>query len=261
MIGLLILARMGSGRLAQKHLIEANHKPLLYWLIKRFETEFEAEIKARKVCLIISSSEKPENKNFSVVIQDTSCQLFQGSDNNIPLRQLQCATHFNLTGIISIDGDDILCSTHAARIIYEQLSEDREHTLFTSSGLPIGMNISGFPVSYLRKCLNESVSGTIETGWGRIFKDPKTRTTSLGNYDIMGDLRFTLDYPEDAAFFCEIINALKEKILTIRDQELITFVMQHDLSKINSFLKDQYWENYTSEKAKETDPERNSKET
>ena len=44
MIAVLITARMGSSRLPKKHLIEANKKPLLYWLIKRFEFEFEKEI-------------------------------------------------------------------------------------------------------------------------------------------------------------------------------------------------------------------------
>src|ERR1035437_3724061 len=135
MIGLLITARMGSSRLPQKHLVQANQKPLLYWLIARFEHEFEKEIKEQKACLVIATSEKPDNKNFSVATQNTTCKIFQGSDDNIPLRHLQCAKHFNLTHVISIDGDDILCSTYAARKVYDQMIKDNQHNYFSISGL------------------------------------------------------------------------------------------------------------------------------
>ena len=256
MIGLIITARMGSSRLPQKHLIEANHKPLLYWLIKRYEHEFEKEIQNKKVCLVIATSEKPENKNFSVATENTTCQIFQGSDNNIPLRHLQCAKHFNLTHVISIDGDDILCSTLAARIVYEQITKDNAHNMFSVSGLPLGMNLSGYSVSYLEESLNAQSDKKLETGWGRIFKNPKTWTSSLGNSDIMGDLRFTLDYEEDAKFFCEIIDYLKEKIISIKDADLISFVEQNHIYKINASLKKIYWDNYNSEKQKELDEQK-----
>ncbi len=252
MIGVLITARMGSSRLARKHLIEANRQPLIYWLIKRFEFEFEKEIKAQQICLIIATSEKPENKNFSIAVRNTGCQFFQGSDDNIPLRHLQCAKHFNLTHIISIDGDDILCSTHAARVVFNQMLNDKnKHTSFVTSGLPIGLNVGGYSVSYLEESVNNISDKKLETGWGRIFKEPVTWEKSLGEYDIMGDLRFTLDYQEDAVFFCQIINQLKEKIISTPDKELITFVEKNDLYKINASLKKIYWDNYNSEKQSE----------
>ncbi len=227
----------------------------MYWLIKRFEFEFEKEIKSQKICLIIATSEKPDNKDFCIAIDETSCKIFQGSDNNIPLRHLQCAKHFHLSHVISIDGDDILCSTHAAREVYEQMIKDYEHTSFSITGLPIGMNLGGYTVAYLEESINNQSDKKLETGWGRIFKNPVTWSKSLGGYDIMGDLRFTLDYEEDAKFFCEVINLLKEKIISISDKELLTFVEKNNLYKINSSLKEIYWNNYNSEKQKELDNE------
>jgi spore coat polysaccharide biosynthesis protein SpsF (cytidylyltransferase family) len=255
MIGVLITARMGSSRLPKKHLIETNHKPLLFWLIKRFEFAFEKEIQSQKICLIIATSEKPDNKNFSVATEGTSCKIFQGSDNNIPLRHLQCAKHFNLSHVISVDGDDILCSTQAAREVYEQMIKDSEHTSFSTTGLPIGMNLGGYTVKYLEESINNQSDKKLETGWGRIFKNPIIWSKSLGEHDIMGDLRFTLDYQEDATFFCEVINLMKERIISVSDKELITFVEKNNLYKINSSLKEIYWNNYNSEKQKELDNE------
>lgn len=255
MIALLITARVGSSRLAEKHLIEANKKPLLYWLIKRFEKEFEKEIAENQVSIAIATSEKPENEKFSVATEGTSCSIIKGSDDNIPLRHLQCAKELKATHVISIDGDDILCSYRAARVLYGQMIKDKKHDMFTAVGLPLGMNLSGYTVDYLQKSLNEQSSKKLETGWGRIFRDPQTWTVTLGKYDIMGDLRFTLDYKEDADFFCQVIDYLKEKVITITDANLISFVEQNNLQKINAGMKDIYWKNYNSEKDKEINEE------
>ncbi|MFI5140848.1 MAG: cytidylyltransferase domain-containing protein [Bacteroidia bacterium] len=256
MIALLITARMGSSRLPKKHLIEANKKPLLYWLIKRFEFEFEKEIAQQKVCLAVATSEKLGNEAFSIATEGTSCKVIQGSDNNIPLRHLQCAKKCNATHVISIDGDDILCSTKAARAVYEKMISGSSYNYFSITGLPLGMNVGGYSVAYLEESLNKQNDKKLETGWGRIFSNPKTFTQSLGDYDIMGDLRFTLDYEEDAKFFCEVINQLKEKIVSISDKELIRFVEENKLFEINSSLKKIYWENYNSEKQKEVDEQK-----
>jgi spore coat polysaccharide biosynthesis protein SpsF (cytidylyltransferase family) len=255
MIALLITARVGSSRLAEKHLIPAKGKPLLYWLIKRFETEFSNEIAEKKACIAIATSERPENKKFSIVTEGTSCQVIPGSDENIPLRHLQCAKQLNATHVISIDGDDILCSFRAAKVLYGQMIKDTKHDLFTAVGLPLGMNLSGYTVKYLEKSLNEQSNKKLETGWGRILRDPQTWTLTLGKYDIMGDLRFTLDYKEDAEFFCKIIESLKEKVITITDANLVSFVEQNSLQRINAGLKEIYWKNYNAEKDKELNEE------
>jgi len=253
MIALLITARMGSSRLPQKHLIEANGKPLLYWLIKRYEHEFATEIKDNKVCLVIATSEKPGNEKFSEATQGTSCRIIHGSDNNIPKRHLQCAKGLDATHVISIDGDDILCSKQAARVLYGQMLKDKAHNFFTSAGLPLGMNLSGYSTAYLQESLNAQSNKKLETGWGRIFKNPETWSVTLGKHDIMGDLRFTLDYEEDATFFCEVINQLRDKIISISDTELIKYVQENKLFEINTGLKDEYWKNYNTEKQKELD--------
>jgi spore coat polysaccharide biosynthesis protein SpsF (cytidylyltransferase family) len=140
--------------------------------------------------------------------------------------------------------------------VHAQMLKNDLHDLFSITGLPLGMNLSGYTVSYLEKCLNEHRGKKMETGWGRVFKEPKTWAHSLGNYDIMGDLRFTLDYKEDADFFCSVINSLKERIINISDPDLISFVEQNNLQKINSFKKEEYWKNYNSEKQKELDEQK-----
>lgn len=253
MIAVLITARAGSMRLAQKHLVVANHKPLLYWLIRRFESEFSKEIGQKKLCLAIATSEKPGNEIFSIATQGTSCTIIRGSDDNIPLRHLQCAKTLNADYIISVDGDDILCSAKAARAIFEKMIANESYDTFATSGLPLGMNVWGYSAAFLEKSLLGQKDKKLETGWGRIFVNAKQYTATLGNHDIMGDLRFTLDYQEDADFFCAVINKLGEKVVAISDEELITFVQKNELYKINAALKELYWSNYNQQKQNEQD--------
>jgi spore coat polysaccharide biosynthesis protein SpsF len=252
MIALLITARMGSSRLPRKHLTPANGKPLLYWLIRRLEHAFADELAEKRVAIAVATSDKPGNEKFAEVTAGTSCSVLHGSDNNIPLRHLQCARALGATHVISVDGDDILCSMRAARTLFEQIVGQPDKDLYNITGLPLGMNLSAYSTAYLEKSLERHGQQKLETGWGRIFTDPRTLNTSLGNYDIKGDLRFTLDYPQDAEFFCRLIAELGEKVITAGDEEIIETVQKNGFYKLNASLQEEYFANYYSERDKET---------
>src|SRR4051812_37434090 len=108
MTGILFIARLGSTRLSQKHLIEVEGKTFIEWLVERLHFEFSKEISAGTARLIICTSVAEENKKFEQLFAGTATTVFYGDDNNIPHRQMQCADAFGLDNIISIDGDDIL---------------------------------------------------------------------------------------------------------------------------------------------------------
>ena len=248
MIGILITARVGSGRLPEKHFIEANGKPFIEWLLLRLRHVFLSEVNNEEVKLIIASSDKPENKKFETEVKKSMVEIFYGDDDNIPLRHLQCARQYGFTHIISVDGDDILCSARAAFEVYKYLKENSDTDICSSEGLPLGMNVSGYRVDYLEKCLAGKEGKKIETGWGRIFLNPREKKIKMGNYDLHSSLRFTLDYPDDAKFFSKIIHEQKENIVSIGDEELINFVKFHKYFEINSHLSDEYWKNFNDSK-------------
>ena len=107
--GILILARCGSTRLSKKHLQPVNGEPVFCYLVRRIRQFFRAEIEAEKLRIIVATGDEPENRAFEGVVGDVA-QVFYGSTRNIPLRELQAAEVLNLDYIISVDGDDILCS-------------------------------------------------------------------------------------------------------------------------------------------------------
>lgn len=251
MIGIVISARLGSARSPGKHLVKAGGHPMIHWLCRRMLTEFDDEVARGEVSVVIATSEKPGNEPLKDAVADLPVKVFFGPDANIPLRQLQSARAFGMEAIISVDGDDILCSTAAVRDVYLGLKEEGPFDLVRTEGLPLGMNCQGYPTAYLATCLEQAHGSRFETGWGRLFHAARVRTINRGDHDIMGDLRFTLDYPEDAAFFTAVIEGLGERVLTIPDSQLIAYVEEKGLQRINAHLKERYWSNYHSESARE----------
>ncbi len=247
MDGIVFIARLGSTRLSKKHLIKVLDYTFLEWMIKRFIHSFASEIAANKVQLILATSDESINKEFEDVLRSLPVKVFYGSVNNIPLRLIQCAKKYDLQNVISIDGDDILCSPEAAKQVREELRKTAEGKWVKTTGLALGMNVAGYKRSVLEKSYNQIGKGKLETGWGRVFDSFESIAIILGDYDRRSDLRFTLDYQEDADFFRRIIEGFGEEIINATDQELIDYVISNDLMKINKDINDIYWKNFKTQ--------------
>ena len=245
MTGILIVARLGSTRLNNKHLIKINNKTFIEWLLMRFLNKFSPLIAQEKVKIIIATSIKPENEKFKELLKEIDVEVFYGNDSNIPLRQIECAEKYNLKKIISIDGDDILCSTEAALNVYNLLQNPNINIVKTI-GLPLGMNVIGYRTDFLKKSL-KNIIDKLETGWGRIFDENEVieLVVNKRNYD---QLRFTLDYELDSKFFSTIIEKIGDNIVSISDLALINTIIENKIYEINSSLIDTYWTNFNSQK-------------
>ncbi|QQL50839.1 cytidylyltransferase domain-containing protein [Mucilaginibacter ginkgonis] len=252
MVGILFTARLGSSRLSKKHLFEANSRTFIEWLTGRFANEFRTEIENGEVKLVLATSSEPENTAFEKVLKPLGVEVFYGANSNIPQRHLSCAQKFNMDQIISIDGDDILCSTYAARQVFQAFVNVTSADIIEAVGLPLGMNCSGYTVAYLDQSLkNYKQEKKIETGWGRVFVNPKKEVIRCGNYDIYDKLRLTLDYEDDRVFFATVIDFFGDKILDIKDEKLIDGIKANKFDEINNHLFDIYWDNFNSLKAEE----------
>lgn len=244
MVGIFITARLGSKRLHRKHLIEIEGKTLIEWLILRYKTVFETEIIAQKVKIFLTTSDKVENRKFKEVLEKHEVDVYFGEDTNIPKRYCDCAKLNNLEYFIVVDGDDILCSPTGSYKLYQSILENSNYDIYKAEGLPIGLNSNAYKTSYFEYSLNNNSNKNLEIGWSRIFLAPNIKKIILGNFDIQGELRFTLDYEADAVFFKSIIEFLGIKTLYITDSELIDLVINQKFDNINSYLSKEYWKNY-----------------
>ena len=239
--GIFITARLGSTRLEKKHLLTVNNHPILFFLIKRIKEEFQKELIDGKVKIIIVTSDEPENREFENFVKD-GATVFYGSTNNIPLRHFQAAKAHSLDSIISIDGDDILCSVKGMRAIYDALMQGAKYS--KTSNLPFGMNSSGYSKDFLESSLNGHFDDVLETGWGRIFDQSQLTEIQVPFPAQDNVLRFTLDYDEDYQFFKSVIEAFGDDIFTVQDKDKVSFVMNRKLYLINESISKQYWDNF-----------------
>jgi len=239
--GILITARLGSTRLEKKHLLTVNKKPLILYLVERIKNEFSDEIKNHDMQIIIATSDEQENRKFEDFLK-FSVSVFYGSVNNIPLRHFQVAEALGLDAIVSIDGDDILCSPMGMRAIYREL---KKGVLYVkTSNLPFGMNSSGYAFSFLASAIRNNVDETLETGWERIFDANQLMDIAMP-FSVQNDaLRFTLDYEEDYQFFKALIEVSGDSIIKMKDEEIIEIVLKNKIFSINEQVSKKYWENF-----------------
>jgi spore coat polysaccharide biosynthesis protein SpsF len=241
-VAVLITARLGSTRLPKKHLLPVSQKPILQFLVDAIRHEFSREILEKRALVSIATSDRPENGEFRERIK--GCEVFAGSDDNIPLRHLQAADAYGAEAILSVDGDDIVCSPKAMRAVYSELCGG---ALFVKTeGLPLGMNASGYSTSLLRKALaNFGSEGALETGWGRVFSGIAPKIISIPCVAPEG-LRFTLDYQEDYRFFKELFADPLVSSGAADENAIIDIVVSRGLDKITRPIADEYWKNFYS---------------
>lgn len=246
--GILVTARLGSTRLKRKHLLKVDGQEIIIYLTKRVHKEFEREIASGLAEIIIATSSEPENTAFNK-LTGSGVAVFFGSPDNIPLRHLQTARNHDLDYIVSIDGDDILCSVAGMRKVYAALINGEKYVKTTN--LPFGMNSMGYSRAFLEESLSNHGKEILETGWGRIFDSKSIYEISMPFPVNSNKLRFTLDYKEDFEFFTALIEIFGSSIIGASDEEIVDEVVKRELYKINRSIADQYWSNFNSDMQKE----------
>tara|TARA_B110000459_G_C16521904_1_gene452931 strand:+ start:410 stop:1147 length:738 start_codon:yes stop_codon:yes gene_type:complete len=244
MTGIIIIARLGSSRLPQKHLYKINSKPLIEHFIERITANFS--LKENKV--IIATTKKKIDKKFDYLKEKYKIQIFNGNETNIPLRLYDCMKQMKINKSIILEGDDLLFSISAVKKIILRLRNGANY--ISSKGLPIGMNSYGMTNELLKSYYNSfSNKAVIETGWLRIFKE----LPYVIDFDIQKNtqLRFTIDYEEDLLFFEKIFLHFKNDIKHKDHLEIINYVSKNKLFETNAFINKKYFINFQANKENE----------
>lgn len=263
-VGILITARLGSSRLPEKHLRPINGRPGLHYLAERIRAAFREECADGRVELVIATSTAAENRAFREVVP--SARVFFGDSNHIPRRHLQAAWTYGLDAIVSVDGDDLLCSPDAMRAVYDGLVNGAGRV--STSGLPLGMNAWGYSTDVLAAALEGNTDTQCDTGWGRVFGDAadehvvafdvsppaaekSARAAGETQTAETPELRLTLDYEEDLAFFRALIERLGTEVYTATDEDIVRLIHDENLHAINAAVVDAYWASFHAEKAEQ----------
>lgn len=251
-IGVLVTARMGSSRLADKHLREIAGRPALAHLLAAIETTFAPALAEGRVLALLATGHEERNRAFTGLCAGTRFRVFHGDDDNVPRRHLQAAEAFGLAAIVSVDGDDLFCAPVAMRAVHDALAQGE--ALVRTAGLPLGMNCWGYSQAALRAALQSADLALLETGWGRIFDGVPARQIDLPCAQADA-VRATLDYDEDLRFFSRAMAEIPDWAAR-SPAELVAAIVGRGIERENAALDERYWANFRQAMSAEGDPGR-----
>ncbi|MFT5495254.1 MAG: spore coat polysaccharide biosynthesis protein SpsF [Kiritimatiellia bacterium] len=238
-----IPVRLASERLPQKALIELSGKPVLEHLIARMLQA--SSIDQVTVC----TTTLPDDDPLEALCARSGAGIFRGSNEDLLQRYCDAARAFEVTHIVNCDGDDVLLDAEQVDKTCAFL-HDTGCDYVRMEGLPLGANPLALTTHALNQvCAKKSKSDTA-TGWGIYFEQSdQFKVQLLQETDpalCHPDIRMTLDYPEDLAFFAAVYAGLYQGE-PMRMREIIAFVHQHpEIKALNAGLDEIYAAHFNS---------------
>ncbi|MBN1877193.1 MAG: Gfo/Idh/MocA family oxidoreductase [Anaerolineae bacterium] len=243
-IGYLITARLKSTRLPRKLLREVKGKPIFSHMLDRLK------LAQRVNEIIVCTSTEEEDLPLVSLAKREGVSYFCGDPDDVLKRLSDATTAFNLDYILNITGDcPFVDPVYVDRIAkaYEETQVD----LIRALDLPHGCYSYGIRPDAFREILKIKDSKHTEV-WGRYFTD----TDLFKVYDLpidnplhrRPDLRMTLDYSEDLAFFEAVFDQLYQEGKVFSLDEILTLLNQHpEIVAINQHCAQLYKKRWTAQ--------------
>ena len=238
-VGYLLIGRLKSTRLPKKLLLDIKGKPIITHLLDRLKL-------AKKINqIIICTSNLDQDKPLVKIAKDNGVECFLGDPDDVLVRMLEAANHYNLDYILSITADCPFVDPNYADAIVDMYI-DTNADLIRQFDLPHGVFSYGIKVEALKKIVKIKDTSDTEV-WGRYFTD--TGLFNVKDFEVVNkfhkrpNLRMTLDYPEDKDFFKSIFNALYKKGSTFSLDDILRFlddnphIVNINRDCVNKFLK------------------------
>jgi spore coat polysaccharide biosynthesis protein SpsF len=233
----IVSARMASSRYPGKALVPLAGRPLLEVLLERIAAVPVLD------SLALATSSRPENDALVQVARKLGIPAFQGDENDVLKRYVDCAHHMRADHVVRVTGDNPLTDLETIeRLVNLHITTRADYTYVPGEALLMGI-------------LSEVISRpALERSWERgeerhrselvtlyIKEHPaefQIRTAELPAGLSRPEYRLTVDEAEDV----ELMQALFErlaapgKIVTTREA-LALLDREPELAKINAHLR------------------------
>lgn len=173
------------------------------FLLRRLKTS------ARASAVVLATSDDPRDAVLGEIAADEGIACFKGSADDKLRRYRDAARKYGFDFVVIVDGDDPFVSiSHIDRIIGHATANPGDFITFVN--LPLGTTGFGLRTKALvRMCASRPENNT--EVWGALFRDdPSYLCVDLHENDPIlarPEVRMTLDYPEDYAFFTAVTGA------------------------------------------------------
>lgn len=195
-VALVLSIREKSTRLPGKVLKELHEQTVTEHLIDRMKMAQNADM------IVIGTSDDPRDAVFGTIAKKKGICVFFGDQDDKLLRYYQICNHFNLDGVVIVDGDDILCFPEIMNKNVELMKNGIDEVIFWRN-LPLGAASSALSKKALEKVLELKAESDTEV-WGGYFLNSDKFKVRIMDFDdpILNhpEIRMTLDYQEDFDF-------------------------------------------------------------
>lgn len=236
-----ITVRSDSRRLPRKALLPILGKPTIEMVILRAKLVRNADN------VIVCTTERALDDGIVDIASRCGVQHFRGSLKDKLDRWLGATRQFNVDFFVTLDGDDLLCDPELMEAGIEQLKTTDVDYLEAPDGLICGSFTYGIRSSALEQvCIIKGTNDT-EMMWV-YFKDTGLfKVATLARQDPIffdPDIRLTLDYEEDLAFFQAIFQHYQCINNDIPLRVIVPFLKEHpEIVQFNAFRRQDWAKN------------------
>ncbi|HHT9112401.1 MAG TPA: cytidylyltransferase domain-containing protein [Candidatus Wunengus sp. YC65] len=193
-----ITVRSDSSRLPNKALLPIIGKPTIEMVIIR------AKMVRNVDSVVVCTTERPVDDSIVQIAEKCGVLYYRGNLEDKLDRWLGAANKFGIDAFVTMDGDDLLCDPELMELGVNQLSMTDVDFIEAPQGLICGSFTYGIRTTALEKVCSIKDTTDTEMMWvyfkdSGLFKVSILKVTDPVFYD--PDIRMTLDYVEDLAFF------------------------------------------------------------
>jgi spore coat polysaccharide biosynthesis protein SpsF len=234
-VGIILLARMKSSRLLNKHSLKINGRILLDYLLERLKKSKEIDE------IILATTFDKTDDVLEELAKKENIKYFRGEIDDVLDRVIKCAEKNNLDIIVRITGDSPFIEPEQIdRLVKEFRNNNYDYlSLKTKDGVPIILSGFGLAVEVVSlDALKKAYSLTknkvdLEHVTPFIYKNPQIFKVKFLDYPKLkefnhNDLRLTVDFQEDLENMKEII---ENQEMTILDDILAYLKSKPELIK------------------------------
>lgn len=220
-IALVLSIREKSTRLPGKVLKELQGQTVTEHLIDRLKMVKNADR------IVIGTSDDPRDAVFGSTAKKKGIDVFFGDQDDKLLRYYQICNHFNMDGVIVVDGDDTLCFPEIMEKNIELLKNGLNEVVFWRN-LPLGAASSALTKNALEKVIELKAENDTEVWGGYFLNSDKFKVNIMESDESIlnhPEIRMTLDYQEDFDFLTCIFNDLYLNNKNFSSTELMNYIV------------------------------------
>lgn len=215
---IILQARTGSSRLPGKVLMPVNGKPMIEWQIKRIQSANIAPI------VLATTTDKSDDKLVKIA-ESLAIEVFRGSKNDVVQRFEKIVLIKDPDYFIRITGD---CPLIMPKLLNDmnEIYKDSPKDYFSNTmktTFPDGLDVEFVSKHAFKKMLRMQLNNQErEHVTLALYKHPELFTIS--NYENKidyGNLRWTVDYPEDLEFVRRIYKHFKGREINFDFQDVV----------------------------------------